>query len=113
VRGLSRRKSALAIKRALSELPEDDGKIPILMRDRCRVFWGLVTPEAIHDHAAQVMALHDARERIERWGGNQWGEEWVQKPYLRTQFAIRMPLLKTDPSYKDWCRAIRRSHGRG
>ena len=108
LRGLSRRKSAIARKRALRELPKDDGQIPILMTDRRRVFWGLVTPEEVHGHAAEVMAKHDRRHKHERWGGNQWGEQWVQEPLLRMQFAIRMPLLKTDLGYRDWCRSTRR-----
>jgi|SRR5215469_1902325 len=104
----SRRKAALA-RRKLKELPQDDGMIPILGRDRYdRLIWLLARPEDIQTHFAQQMAKHDERDRLERWGGNQWGEEWVQKPSLRGHYAARMPLLKTDRGYKDWCRDIRR-----
>lgn len=108
MRGLSRRKSARAIKRRLRELPQDDGLIPVLMIDWGRRYWGKVTPQAMHEAMAEKMAVHDARSVYERWGGNQWGEEWVLKPSLQPQFLRRMPLLKTDLNFRDWRRAARR-----
>jgi hypothetical protein len=108
MRGLSRRKSAMARNRALRALPEDDGLVPILASDGWRrSFWMLAPPQAVHDHFAETMARHDKRRKKERWGGNQWGEEWVQKPRFRKMFARRMPLLLTDLAFRAWCRAIR------
>jgi hypothetical protein len=107
MRGLSRRKSAIARNRAQRALPEDDGLVPILATDGWRSFWMLSTPQAVHDHFAGTMATHDSRRLKLRWGGNQWGEEWVRKPETRKLFARRMPLLKTDLSYAAWKRAIR------
>lgn len=90
----------------LAALPEDDGLIPVLMKGLGGPYWGKVTPEAMHEHCARVMAIHDARDDELRWGGNQWGEEWVVRPETRLPYAKRMPLLPSDLSLKAWRRLL-------
>lgn len=105
---LRHKRRARLIERRLRELPQDDGLIPILVRGPLGgVKWALVPPQEVREHFASTMAKHDARRRKLRWGGNQWGEEWVQKPDKREAFNRRMPLLKTDLPYGAWKRAVR------
>ena len=96
------RRLGLAARRRLRELPEDDGKIPVVMSDGWRHWIGFVEPAEIQEWAAKKMAVHDQRGKKERWGGNQWGEEWVIKKDTRPLFAVRMPLLKTDLTWREW-----------
>lgn len=81
--------------------PPDDGLVPVPVWDRMP--WGglrqrfvLRSPEEVKALAEAAMARHDARTRLERWGGNQWGEGWVTRPLLRADFEARAPLLSTD-----------------
>lgn len=105
-RRVTQRRRASAARR-LAELPPDDGLIPIRIWMFGTLRWTLITPDEIHEHFAAQMAEHDSRRKKLRWGGNQWGEEWVQKPERREAFNRRMPLLKTDLPYPAWKRAIR------
>jgi hypothetical protein len=112
MRGLARRKLGIAARRRLRALPQDDGLIPVRMSKRDR--WGdrklwieLIEPERMHQHCACTMARHDARDDKERWGGNQWGEEWVTSPSSRSLYARDFPLLATDLSLNAWRRVLK------
>jgi hypothetical protein len=106
------RQLGLAARRRLRALPEDDGLVPVPMSERTH--WGdrklwieLIDPERMHQHCALMMGRHDARDDEERWGGNQWGEEWVTSPSSRPLYARDFPLLATDLSLKAWRRSLK------
>lgn len=106
MRGLAHRKRGLGARRRLRALPEDDGKIPVLMTQQTgigtRRFFELIDPERMHQHCVVQMENHDGRSDEERWGGNQWGEEWVVVRETRPLFLARMPLLLTDLTLPAW-----------
>jgi len=98
---------ALAQKRRLREIPPDDGLIPVLAHKKTptggrRFVFELQTPEQIQRYCRGVMAAHDRREVFLRWGGNQWGEQWVCDPWSRELFQADQPLLKTDLPFRAW-----------
>jgi hypothetical protein len=44
------------------------------------------------------MKQHDRLPVYDRWGSNQWGEEWVTQVWTRPLFARDAPPFLTDPT---------------
>lgn len=107
------RARGIAARRRLRELPQDDGLVPVLMSETTKTgkrhFIALRHPDEIRAHCEREMARHDLRIDHERWGGNQWGEQWVIQPELRDRFARERPLFRTDPTFPQWKAQIRAS----
>lgn len=98
--------------RRMPDLPPDDGLIPVPVWDVGRAGTRVMrvvlrTPEEVRWQCAGHMAAHDARSPFLRWGGNQWGEQWVTAAWTRPLFARDQPLLATDLDFKAWRHACR------